>query len=186
MKKVIAYIAMSIDGYIADKDGGVSWLSGDGSDVDNFGSYPNFIETIDTIILGYSTYHQIVTKLSPNEWAYKGKKTFVLTHRDIKNTEEIIFTSESIEKLLLKLKEVEGKNIWICGGASVIQQTHNNGLIDEYVLSIIPTILGNGIKLFDQFDVETKLKLKSTESYNGIVDLVYQKRSMGNGKYLEK
>lgn len=178
MKKVIAYIAMSIDGYIADKDGRVSWLGGDGSDVDNFGSYPNFIETIDTIILGYSTYHQIVTELSPNEWAYKGKQSFVLTHRDIENTDEIVFTSESIETLIATLKLREGKDIWICGGANVIQQAHHKGLIDEYVLSIMPTILGDGIKLFDKFDMETKLKLKSTENYNGVVDLVYQKRSL--------
>ncbi len=176
MKKIIAYIAISLDGYIADKDGGVSWLGGDESDKDNFGSYPNFIETIDTIILGYSTYSQIITELSPNEWAYKGKKSYVLTHREIENTEEISFTSESIEKLSVTLKSEDGKDIWICGGANIIQQFHTQGLIDEYVLSIIPTILGEGIKLFDKLGAETKLKLKSTQNYNGIVDLVYEKR----------
>ncbi len=176
MKKVITYIAMSLDGYIADKDGNVSFLGGDGSDKENFGSYPQFIETIDTVVLGYSTYHQIVNELSPDEWAYKGKKSYVLTHKNIKNTNEIIFTSEDISKLTSNLKKEAEKNIWICGGASIINQFHKKNLIDEYIITIIPTILGDGIRLFDKTDIELKLKLKSTKNYNGMVDLVYEKR----------
>ena len=85
MRKVVIYIAMSLDGYIADKNGSVSWLGGDGSDKDNFGSYPEFIETVDTVILGYTTYNQIVTELSPDVWPYDGKATYVPTHRDCVN-----------------------------------------------------------------------------------------------------
>ncbi len=173
MRKVIAYIAVSIDGYVADKKGGVSWLSGDGSDESNFGSYPEFIDTVDTVILGYSTYHQITTELSPDEWAYKGKKSYVLTHRQLDNTDEIIFTDMDIKALIADLKSEEGKNIWICGGANIIQQFHEKDLIDEYTLSVIPTILGGGIKLFDELNEKTLLTLKSVNSYNGIVDLTY-------------
>ncbi len=176
MRKIKLYIAMSLDGYVADKDGGVSFLGGDGSDEQNFGSYPEFIETIDTVILGYNTYHQIVTELSPNEWAYKGKTSYVLTHKDISNEDEIIFTDENIEELTEKLKQSIGKDIWVCGGANIVMQFHKLGLIDEYVLSLIPTILGSGTRLFDDIDFEQKLKLKSTKTYNGIVDVVYEKR----------
>ncbi len=83
MRKIKLYIAISLDGFIADKNGSVAFLGGDGSDEQNFGSYLDFIETIDTVILGHSTYNQIVTELSPDEWAYKGKTSYVLTHRDI-------------------------------------------------------------------------------------------------------
>ena len=176
MKKIIVYIAMSLDGYVADATGGVSWLRGDGSDPENFGSYPEFIETIDTVILGYSTYHQIVTELSPDEWAYKGKKSYVLTHRIMENTEEITFISEDITELSKRLKAEEGKSIWICGGADIIRQFHQKGLIDEYSLTVIPTILGGGVRLFDGESQETQLKLESTKCYNGMVDLVYKKR----------
>lgn len=176
MRKIKLYIAMSLDGYIADTHGSVSFLGGDGSDEQNFGSYPEFIETIDTVILGYSTYHQIATELSPDEWAYKGKTSYVLTHRDITNTEEIIFTDTPIQELAETLKQTNGKDIWVCGGADIAMQFHKLGLIDEYTLSIIPTILGDGISLFNQTDFEQKLKLKSTTNYNGIVDLVYEKR----------
>lgn len=75
-----------------------------------------------------------------------------------------------------QLKKEVGKGIWICGGASIVQQLVNEDLIDEYYITIIPTILGSGIKLFDKSDLEIKLKLIKTQSYNGMVDLVYSKR----------
>ncbi len=73
MRKTILYIAMSLDGYIADRDGGVAWLAGDGSSPDHPGSYPRFYESIDTVILGYATYRQIVTELFPDGWIYQGE-----------------------------------------------------------------------------------------------------------------
>ncbi len=176
MRKVIVYIAMSLDGYIATVDDDVSWLGGDGSDADNFGSYPTFIEQIDTVILGRSTYHQIATVLAPNDWPYKGKQSYVLTHKDIADTEEISFTSEALSSLIARIRAKDGKDIWICGGANIINQFHDEGLVDEYHISIIPRILGEGIRLFNKTEHSLELKLKSTMNYNGIVDLVYAKR----------
>lgn len=176
MRKISLYIATSLDGYIADKNGSVNWLQGDGSDEKNQGTYPDFIDTIDTVILGYSTYNQIVTELSPNDWVYKGKKSYVLTHREKENTNEIIFTNEKIETLISNLKNEEGKDIWICGGASIVNQLIKLDLIDSFHIAIIPTILGNGIKLFDNFEEEKKLTLISTETYNGIVELIYKRK----------
>ena len=66
MKKIKLFIAMSLDGYIADSDGGVEWLSGHGDNSDNINSYSEFVKDIDTVIMGWNTYHQIVTELSPN------------------------------------------------------------------------------------------------------------------------
>lgn len=64
---------MSLDGYIADINGGVTWLEGDGSGTASMDSFFSFYETIDTVVLGWKTYHQIMTELSPEEWPYKGK-----------------------------------------------------------------------------------------------------------------
>lgn len=158
MRKIKLYIAMSLDGYVADTTGSVSFLGGDGSNADNFGSYTEFIETIDTVILGYSTYNQIVTELSPNEWVYMGKTSYVLTHKDIPNEDEIIFTDKDIKMLSEELKKTDGKDIWICGGANIAMQFHKLGLIDEYTLSIIPTILGDGIKLFSNGAIYERIK----------------------------
>ena len=165
---------MSLDGYIADAKGSVHWLEGDNSDPQAMGSYPEFIETIDTIIMGYTTYSQITTELSPNNWVYSGKHTYVLTHHTCKNTAEITFINIPVEKLLIELKKENGKDIWICGGASIIHPALSTHLVDEITISIIPILLGNGIPLFDIRNSVQKLKLITTRNYNGIVDLVYQ------------
>jgi len=73
------------------------------------------------------------------------------------------------------LKEENGKVIWICGGASIVQQLMQDGLIDKVYISIIPTILGSGVRLFGALDVELKLKLIETRNYNGIMEVVYEK-----------
>ena len=162
---------MSLDGYIADVDGGVAWLDGDGSDTDSFSK---FIKTIDTVILGYRTYHQIVTELSPDDWVYHGKKSYVITHRDIESTDEIIFTNKDVCELVKELKALDGKDIWICGGAIVANELMKFNLIDKYQISIIPIILGDGIRLFDSQMSGIKLTLKSCTSNNGTAELIYE------------
>lgn len=71
---------MSLDGYIADSKGNVDWLNGQSND-DNVDSYSEFAKDIDTVVMGFNTYHQIVTELSPNEWVYSDFKTYVITHK---------------------------------------------------------------------------------------------------------
>lgn len=126
--------------------------------------------------MSFNTYHQIVTELSPNKWIYNDLMSYVITHKTINSTDRIIFTNESPAELIKKLKEENGKGIWICGGANIIQQLVNEDLIDEYYITVIPTILGSGIKLFEKADHEIKLILLKTQSYNGMTDLVYTKR----------
>ncbi|MGL4867265.1 MAG: dihydrofolate reductase family protein [Cetobacterium sp.] len=175
MRKVILYIAMSLDGYIADRDGGVDWIEGDSSEIQNPGTYFTFLENIDTVILGSKTYHQVITELSPNDWPYKDLNSYVLTTKKEKDTENIKFIDENLEVLIQNLKNSEGKDIWICGGATVVNQLINLDLIDNYQIIIIPKLLGDGIRLFEKFDSEKKLTLVSTQSYNGIVEINYKK-----------
>ena len=74
------------------------------------------------------------------------------------------------------MKKEPGKDIWICGGANIVQQLMNEDLIDCYYITVIPTLLGNGIRLFENGKHEIQLKLIDTQSYNGMVDLVYDRR----------
>lgn len=176
MRKVILFIAMSLDGYIADSDGGVGWLSGQGNDAENIDTYSEFVKDIDTILMGWNTYHQVTTELSPEKWIYEDFKTYVITHNDCTSSEKIRFTDENPAELLKTLKAESGKDIWICGGANLVSQLMREDLIDKYYISVIPTILGKGIRLFGDIPKEQKLSLVKTQSYNGIVDLVYEKR----------
>ena len=176
MCKVTLFIAMSLDGYIADKDGGVDWLNGQEEDGENMDTYSEFIKTIDTIIMGWNTYHQVITELSPEEWVYPEQISYVITHREIPSTERIRFTSESPCDLVKRLREEEGNGIWICGGASIVRQLMETDLIDTLHISVIPTLLGDGVRLFGPLEKEQKLRLVKTQSYNRITDLVYEKR----------
>ena len=175
-RKTVLFIAMSLDGYIADVNGGVDWLSGQGNEEENRDTYSEFIRDVDTVIMGWNTYEQIVTELSPDEWVYQDLTTYVVTHRVCDSSEQIWFTGENPADLLKRLKGQTGKKIWICGGANLILQLEKEDLIDEYDISIIPTLLGNGIRLFENEGKERKLRLRQAQTYNGITELIYERR----------
>ena len=176
MKKISLFIAMSLDGYIADRNGGVNWLTGQGNDDDNIDVYSEFVKDIDTVVMGRNTYHQIVTELSPDEWVYQDFTTYVVTHNPKELSDKIHFVNESPVDLVKRLRKEKGKGIWICGGANLIQQLVKEDAIDCYYITVIPTILGSGIRLFENADHVIKLKLLKTQSYNGTIDLIYRKR----------
>lgn len=178
MRKVILFIAMSLDGYIADKNGNVNWLNGQDKNGENIDTYSLFIKDIDTVIMGWNTYHQVATELSPAEWIYSDLTSYIVTHRNISSTNNIIFTHKNPCSLVKQLAEENGKNIWICGGADIIRQLMQENLIDIYYISVIPTILGNGIRLFGTGKNKIKLELIKTQTYNGITELIYKKREL--------
>lgn len=176
MRKIRLFIAMSLDGYIADSQGSVDWLNGQGSDTENVDTYSEFVKDIDTILMGWNTYHQIVTELSPDEWVYDRFTTYVLTHNEQASSENIRFVNINPVDLVKSLKEESGKDIWICGGANLVQQLVYEDIIDDYYITVIPTLLGSGIRLFENAKHEIKLRLLRTQSYNGMTDLVYTRR----------
>lgn len=176
MRRVVLFIAMSLDGYIADRNGSVNWLSGQCKEVHNEDTYARFAKDIDTVVMGWKTYFQVITELSPSEWVYNDFISYVITHKKETSTENIKFVSESPSNLVRRLKEDNGKDIWICGGASIVQQLMQDDLIDKFYISIIPTILGSGVRLFGTIHEELKLKLMETRNDNGITEVVYEKR----------
>ena len=176
MRKIVLFIAMSLDGYIADSHGGVEWLNGQDCDHKDIDVYSEFVKDIDTILMGWNTYNQVTTELSPTEWIYSDFTTYVFTHREMNSTEQIRFINKNPVDVVKKLKTQNGKNIWICGGANLIHQLMHHDLIDQYYISVIPTLLGSGIRLFGNLENEIKLKLLKTQTYNGITDLVYVRR----------
>ena len=177
MRKVVLFIAMSLDGYIADRQGGVDWLNGQEED-GNTDTYSEFVKNVDTVLMGWNTYHQIVTELSPTEWVYGDLKTYVFTHHKSHSTEPICFTNENPVDVLKKLKRQSGKDIWVCGGANLIGQLMRENLIDVYDISVIPVLLGSGIRLFEDFQNRRNLCLVKTQRDNGMVELVYENKRL--------
>lgn len=166
-RKVVLYIAVSLDGYIARNNGEVDFLEGDGSDKDGDIGYVDFYNTIDTVIMGNSTYKQI---MGWGEYPYKGKEGYVYTNKSIGKNADVTFTSRNPIELINELKKREGKDIWVIGGAQIAKVFMNENLIDEYIIATIPVLIGDGIKLFDKNNEEDiRLKLKESKTINGIV-----------------
>ena len=176
MKKIILYIAVSLDGYIADRNGSVDWIKGQDDSIVPEDTFTPFFDSVDTVIMGKRTYDQIVTELSPNHWPYMGATTFVITHDECIETEHIRFRNASVCRLVDELRQQSGKNIWICGGAQIARQLIEKDMIDTYHIAVIPVILGGGIKLFDTTEHKFDLTLAGSKEYNGIIELTYHRK----------
>ena len=158
MRKVVLFIAMSLDGYIADGNGGVAWLNGHGNDNENIDTYTEFTKDIDTVLMGWNTSHQVVTELSPQEWVYNKFTTYVLTHKECNSSQQIHFTSENPVLLLERLKQEAGKDIWICGGANLVQQLVSKNMIDKYYIWLISDLVKELTLSFGQHRQGNKVK----------------------------
>lgn len=176
MRLVILYIAMSLDGYIADTGGGVGWMTGQTGAGEDGAGYEAFVGTIDTVVMGWNTYHQITAELSPGQWPYEGLESYVITHRAPPPAPGIRFVQEDPCALVRQLRAMPGGGIWVCGGAAIARPLMQAGMIDRYDLSVIPTLLGGGVPLFGALPREQPLRLLSEQSRDGILELVYQPR----------
>lgn len=174
-RKVILYTAVSLDGYIADNHGSTSWLGGESEYYQGDYGISGFLSIVDTVIMGANTYKQIKDELSPGKWPYEGKTTYVMTHRPEEDTEKIKFVDSRMSTFIQKLQEEEGGNIWICGGADVANQVIRENMIDEYHLTIMPMILGSGVRLFNDKNKQIKLHLVKNVAKNGVIDCLYEK-----------
>lgn len=101
----------------------------------------------------------------------------VLTHENLENTENIHFVNTEIQELIRTLKQQEGKDIWICGGANLIHRDMWANLIDEYQITTIPVLLGNGIRLFEKGSTKIKLEMTTVREENVLILAVYKKQN---------
>jgi len=172
MNPFILYAAMSLDGYLADENGDVAWLQGDGSEPDHLGTYPSFLDSVDTIVMGHTTYTQIVNELSKDVWPYPGKDCHVLTHRLGLSDPRVSFSND-LDELVGRLKGEPKRSVWICGGASVVWECLKERWIDELRIAIIPVLLGGGIPLFQKGFPRQTWSFVGSNVFNGIVELHY-------------
>ncbi len=169
MRKIVLFIATSIDGFIAGKDGNTDWLFTEG----DFG-YNEFYNSIDTTIMGYNTYYFI--KHFP-QFPYPDKKNYVFSRRMREpDGNPVEFVLGNVPDFTRKLKKKPGKNIWLVGGGKINSLLLNAGLIDRMIISIHPIALGQGIKLFKD---ESLAKLHfnligHTVFERGLVQLTYE------------
>ena len=172
MRSVTAYLAVSLDGYIADAAGGVGWLDefAEGQSED---SYAAFAASVDTVVMGGRTYRQIVTELSPDRWVYEGMDAWVWT-RDPAPLRFAQRIEGDLGAWLRTQKQRAGKGIWLCGGAQLIAEAAAAGEIDRWHLTVLPVLLGGGIRLFPEGTPQA-LRLCEVRQSGGIAELIYEK-----------
>ncbi|MBC1211365.1 dihydrofolate reductase [Listeria booriae] len=175
-REVILYIAVSVDGYIAEADGSIGFLEDTEVIVDEETSYQELLDKIDTVVLGRTTYDQLVNELAPGNYPYTEQTSYIITSHPDTNTEKLVFTSEDPVELVCNLKSVDGKAIWIVGGSSIIAPLVEANLIDSYVITTIPVLLGKGIPLFAEFEGPVSLKVDRVDVNNGLVYTYYSKK----------
>lgn len=172
-RKIFVYIATSLDGYIAKKDDDISFLDSVEQEGEDYG-YAEFIKEIDTVIMGRKTYEKILSMGVSN--LHEDKKLYVITRKLQIDEGNVTFYNGTLPGLIQQLKEAEGENVFVDGGAEVIDCLMKYHLIDEYIISIIPYFLGEGIRLFKEGRPEENLRFVSSKSFpKGLVQLHYRK-----------
>jgi len=166
------YIAQSLDGYIADEDGGVEWLEkrGEGGD---FG-YDAFFSGVGALAMGAKTYEQL---LSWGVWPYAEVPTWIFTHRDlgVPDGADVRFTDRPAREVVPDMDAAAGgKNVWLVGGGGAAKEWIDDRLLDELILFVVPLLLGDGVRLFGE-TAQTDLELTESKAYpNGFVELRYR------------
>lgn len=166
MRKLILYIASSLDSYIARNSGDVDWLFTD----QDYG-YTDFLARIDTVLMGRNTYEKILTF---GEYPYQATQGFVFSQTPKNNDNNVEFVSTNLEPFIQNLKSLTGKDIWLVGGGQIIQLCLQNNLIDEFIISLHPIVLGDGIPLFPAPLTTKTLSLQHCKTFEtGLVQLTY-------------
>lgn len=171
----ILYIACSLDGYIAGENEDLSFLDSVSKVGEDYG-YAVFLDTIDTIIMGKTTYDWI--KLNAPDYQHEDKETYIVTHSQDQDTKlsdssRLKFFSGDLAAFVVKLI-ADGKRLFIEGGSQIILQLMEKKLIDEYYIAIIPVLLGKGIPLFKPGFPTQRLTLADVKGYDtGLVHLHY-------------
>ena len=159
------YIATSLDGFIATKDGGLDWLMEVPNPEKSDYGFSEFISQIDALVMGRNTFEKV---LSFGEWPYN-KIVFVLSNRltdipeKLKGKAEVI--KGNLKTIINQLKTRGYNNLYIDGG-KVIQSFLKEDLIDEMIITRIPVLLGDGIPLFNNLKQSLKFRHIKTEIFN--------------------
>ncbi len=172
--KISVYIATSLDGFIARKNGDIDWLTAVEAAGEDYG-YSEFISSVDLLVMGRHTYEKVLTF---ETWPYPDKKVIVLSssHPPLpKELEDKVEVVDQPSRELLKTLDSSGlHNVYLDGGKT-IQRFLREGLVDEMTITIIPILLGEGLSLFGPLEHDMKLRLMESKHFkNGLVQSKYR------------
>jgi dihydrofolate reductase len=178
------YCATTLDGFIAEADDTIRWLTGyEGSyegagAVPMKGTYDEFYDGVGALVSGSVTYEFVLNEVE--EWPYRGKPCWVLTSRHLPKPEgegvDVRFASGDVRNLHREMAEAAGeRNLWVVGGGNVASQFADEGLLDELIATVVPVVLGAGKPLFDRRLPGGPMRLTGTRAFDtGMVEVRYQ------------
>lgn len=163
MARTVYYVAVSVDGFIADRDGGVGWL--DAYSSPELG-YDAFLAQVGAVVIGRSTYEQMLT-FGP--WPYEGRDGLIVTSRPLPSPPPRArpVTIAELPAAVVELCKQTSRDVWIVGGGQTARECLSAGLIDELELYVIPTLLGTGIPLLSHHASSIPLRLIDQQVFSG-------------------
>lgn len=170
------YVAQTLDGFIAESDGGVEFLN----EVDHEGGedygYAAFYATVDSLVMGRGTYAFVE---SAGTWHYAGKPCWVMTSQPVDAPPEDVRVSQrSPREVVDEIAERGCRETWLVGGGKLARAFANEGLLDRWIVSVVPYVMGEGIPLVAAGMRPAGLTLESHTVYpSGLVQLVYRSRA---------
>lgn len=182
------YTATSIDGYIADENNSLDWLFQFGEIESMKDHYPRFIKEIGAIAMGSTTYEWVIEHENllehPEKWPYENS-TWVFSHRNLPAVDgaDIRFVQGDVGPVHAEMvNAVNGNNIWLVGGGDLVGQFHDQGLLDEVILSVAPVMLGTGAPLMPRNITTPPMKLVEVQQHDNVfVMLTYQVQKKSSG-----
>jgi dihydrofolate reductase len=187
MARTVYYCAASLDGYIAEIDDTIGWLTGYDGSVEGTGvepvegGYDEFYEGVGALVSGSVTYQWILGHLgSDGDWPYAGKPTWVLSSRDLPKPAgegvDVRIVEASVADVHDEMLAASGKrNLWVVGGGNVASQFANARLLDEVRVTVVPVVLGHGKPLFAHRPPGGAMQLTAVQPRsNGMVELDYE------------
>lgn len=196
MARTVYYCASSLDGYIAEADDSLNWLTGYEGSFDQEGAEPNpmsedgayedFYGSVRALVMGSATYEWLLDHLDlagGGEWPYAGKPCWVLSSRELRPVEgegvDVRVADASVGELYGEMAAAAGDGvIWVVGGGGVASQFADEGSLDEVHLTVVPVVLGTGKPLFARRLPSGAMQLTGTRAFrNGMVELRYEIRA---------
>ena len=176
MRKLSLFIATSLDGYIAKPNDDLSFLKLVEKEGEDYG-YAEFTANIDTIILGRRTYDWVLREIGTSHYDNGERNVYVITRTERQSVGKTKFYTGNLTELVQQLKSEYGKNIYCDGGAEIVNELLISDLIDEFIVSIVPVLVGNGIRLFKDGRPEQQLELVNTKTFDtGLIQLHYKRK----------
>jgi dihydrofolate reductase len=175
MRKLSLFIATSLDGYIAKPNDDLSFLKIVEKEGEDYG-YTEFTENIDTLIIGRKTYDYVLKEIGSSHYNNGQRDVYVITRTERPSVGRTTFYSGNLTELVQRLKSEKGKNIYCDGGSEIINELLQHDLIDEFIISVIPILVGNGTRLFKGNRPEQQLEFVGAKTYEtGLTQLHYRR-----------